>query len=124
MLSGFSGHLVSESFLEQELTSARADAATPDAAQVRQRLMRWHRSFGWLGPASTVRAVLESAAAPLADVLGFDGPTSIEFIDPVLIATLRSGSDAVLLLVAPWAARLDRFWRTATTQAIRRAARW
>src|SRR3989442_7419374 len=99
MLPGFSGHLVSESFLEQELTSTRVEPATDDARFARQRLTRWHRSFGWLGPASTVRALLESAAAPLVDVLGFAGPTAIEFIDPVLIATLRSGSDPVLLLV-------------------------
>ena len=124
MLPGFSGYLVSESFLEEELTSTGRQLATADAASVRQRFTDWHRSFGWLGPASTVRALFEGAAAPLAGLLGFAGPWAIETVDPVLIATLQSGSDPVLLVVAPWAARLDGFWRIATSHAIRRAARW
>src|SRR5205085_494243 len=82
----------------------------------------WRRSFDGLGPASTIRARLDSAAAPLAGLLGFGGPTAIETIDLALVATLRAEPDAVLLPVAPWAARPDGCCRSATTAAIRRLA--
>ena len=81
MLPGLSGHLVSEFFLERELSAAgsilpaafgrpRDPSRGGDSDAVRTRLARWRRSCDWLGPATSVHAMLEAAAAPLVEVAG------------------------------------------------------
>ena len=92
--------------------------------RVRTRLARWRRSCDWLGPATSVHALLEAAAAPLVEVLAFERPAAIERLDTILIATIRAGGHPVVLLVAPWGDRLDPHWRVAVTQAMRRTASW
>jgi hypothetical protein len=135
MLPGLSGHLVSEFFLERELSStgsvlptaagALRDPRHPgDPDTVRRRLARWRRSCDWLGPATSVQALFDAAAAPLVEVLAFERPAAIERLDTLLIATIRAGGHPVLLVVAPWADRLDPHWRVAVTQAMRRSASW
>src|SRR5882672_3730779 len=78
MLPGFSGHLVSEAYLEVE---GRADAAAVDRSleQIRRDLLkRWTRSAD-LGPASAPRALLQSRAEPLVLVVAPWG----ERLDPL-----------------------------------------
>jgi hypothetical protein len=130
MLPGFGGHLVSEFFIESRL-AAGAGAGERDefdavrAEAVRRQLARWRRGSRSLGPASSVRALLESGAAPLVDALGFDPPAFINQIEPSLaVASLRAGPHIVVLVVAPWGERLDRLWRPAVTHAIHRGASW
>jgi hypothetical protein len=135
MLPGLHGHLVSEFFLERELAAAGSvlptayggprdpgHPAQADAARV--RLARWRRSCDWLGPATSVHALFDTAAAPLVEVLAFERPAAIERLDSLLIATIRAGGHPVLLMVAPWGDRLDPHWRAAVTQAMRRSASW
>src|SRR5215210_4157464 len=133
MLPGLCGHLVSGFFLERELSAASTLAvALPGLREpwrrvdtdVRARLARWRRSCRWLGPATSVDALLEAAAAPLAEVLGFQRPEAIERLDTIRIATIRAGGHPVVLLVAPWGDRLDPHWRVAVTQAMGRTASW
>ena len=132
MLAGLDGHLVSTAFLEsQRLTSS--EASVVDGAVVELRAWRAGRSFG---PASSVRTIFEAGAAPLVTALGFDPPSDLEQVDSAVAATLRragrsprqsaEGATAglVALLVAPWGTRLDSLWRTAVTEALRRAADW
>jgi hypothetical protein len=77
-----------------------------------------------LGPASSVQALFEAAAAPLVEALAFERPAAIERLDSILVATIRAGRHPVLLMVAPWGDRLDPLWRVAVTQAMRRSASW
>jgi hypothetical protein len=135
MLPGLSGHLVSEFFLERELSAPGSllptssgwprDPRHPgDTDAVRRRLARWRRSCDWLGPATSVHTLFEAAAAPLVEVLAFERPAAIERLDAILIATIRAGGQPVLLMVTPWGDRLDPLWRVAVTQAMRRSASW
>jgi hypothetical protein len=122
MLPGLSGHLVSESFLEGELSKAARPGSGADAG--RRDLVRWWRSCGWLGPASGVRTLFEAAAVPLVETLGFERPTAVEPLDSLLIGTIRGDTQPIALLVTGWGERLDALWRIAVTQAMRRSATW
>ncbi len=120
MLPEIDGHLLSVAFIEQELS---AIILSEEAAHTRRTLSRWRTSCAMLGPASTPRAMLQSAG-PLFAALGFQPPERIESIEPAIAATLRSGDRRVALLVAPWGHSRDPLWRTAVTHAARRAAPW
>jgi hypothetical protein len=137
MLPGVSGHLISESFLESQLIESgmahTGDVNQAEAKRLRRRLTAWRRRSRWLGPASSVGAMLEIAVAPLVEMLGFGLPANIA--DPIgnvignigappLGGCMRSGSQPIALVVVPWGERLDPFWRTAVTLAMRHAARW
>jgi hypothetical protein len=121
MLPGFSGHLLSGAFVERHLP---ANVASADAERLRRELVAWRTRCAMLGPASTPRTILQSAAAPLCAALGFDTPAAVEPAHPAVAATLRAGGRAVALLVAPWGEPLDPLWRLAVTQAARRSAHW
>ena len=54
----------------------------------------WRQACGSLGPASSVRAVLEVGAAPLLVILGFDEPHRIEHMPaPMILAGARRGAE-------------------------------
>ena len=131
MLTGLDGHLVSTAFLEAQLRASNEPAAHE---RIARGLREW-RSAHAFGPASSVRTIFDAGAAPLADALGFDPPSSVVPLDGAIAATLRSQSlsrpsgeaataATVALLVTPWGTRLDSLWRAAVGEAMRRAAAW
>src|SRR5712692_4338295 len=120
MLPGLDGHLVSCVFIEGQLPPI--DSA--DVERARRDLIAWRTRCAMLGPASTPRGLLQTAAAPFFAALGFEAPGQVEAADSVLAATLRSGGHNVALLVTPWGEALDPLWRLAVTQAARRSAAW
>jgi len=130
MLPGFSGHLISEIFLEGYLTTSGGSTAADAVA--RRRLIEWRRRCQSLGPASSVRAILGIGAEGLARVLGFSAPAHIEALNHAVVATLfvpstplwAVPSRPVALVVAGWGERLDPLWRLAVVQARRRGAAW
>jgi hypothetical protein len=121
MLPGVDGLLLSGTIVERHLPPATGTLAVERA---RRDLIAWREGCGALGPASSVRALLQHGAAPLTAALGFDPPTAIDAVDPGLAATLRAGGRSVALLIVPWGETLDPLWRLAVTQALRRAAVW
>jgi len=140
MVPGLGGHLLSEVFLETQLSTPGAFDGDRDD-RVRSRLASLRRQCTSLGPASSLRALLEIAAAPMVELVGFEPPTDIAVVDGVLAATIftapgphprrselkaarRADSHNVALLVAAWGERLDPLWRVAVTQAMRRFASW
>jgi hypothetical protein len=108
MLPGFSGHLLSGAFVERHVA---AIAASSDAERVRRELVSWRAGCTAIGPASTPRSILQSAAAPFCAALGFDPPAAVEPADATLAATIRADGRAVALLVVPWGEALDPLWR-------------
>jgi len=118
MLPGIDGHLVSGVFIEGQLPPI--DPA--DVERARGDLIAWRTRCAMLGPASTPRALLQTAAAPFFAALGFEPPGQVEAADSALAATLRAGGHNVALLVTPWGEALDPLWRLAVTQAGRRSA--
>lgn len=121
MLPGVDGHLLSNTLVERRVASSIDTLA---AERVRRQLVAWREGCRALGPASSLRALLQHGAAPLTAALGFDPPTAIDSADPALAATLLAGGRTVALLVAPWGEPLDPLWRVAVTQALQRASDW
>src|SRR5580765_2624765 len=110
MLAGFSGHLISEQFLEQRLN---AQARDKPSLRIRLELRRWRQSQQLLGPASSVRTMLEAGAVPLARVLGFNVVANIGLDETLASATLHVDGSTIVLVVARWGERLDPLWRHA-----------
>src|SRR2546425_1372327 len=84
MVPGLGGHLVSEVFLETLLSISDAS----DGDRTRGQLAYLRRQCASLGPASSPRALLETAAAPMLDLIGFEPPTDIATVDQVVAATI------------------------------------
>jgi hypothetical protein len=124
MLSGFGGHLVSESYLERCIEQ-RAPA---DVDRRRRELAAWRARCHTLGPASALRSMLEIGAEPMLAALGHDRPSDVLARPDALISSLPrcpgSGEAPYVLVVAAWGARLDSLWRLAVVEARRRGAGW
>jgi hypothetical protein len=120
MKTGIDGHLLSTTFIDQQLTSA-VDALAVSRAH--RSLVAWRTACATLGPASTPRAILQSAA-PLFAALGFDAAEQLAPVESAIGATLRSGGSTVALLVSPWADARESLWRLAVAHAGRRSASW
>ena len=88
MLHGFAGHLISETFLETLLTGAVRSEADEQAYR---KLIAWRKASWGLGPASSLRAMLNAGAEPLAAALGFGFPTTVVQSERVLAASLHDG---------------------------------
>jgi hypothetical protein len=123
MLPGIDGHLLARAFIQQHLSANGVSTGSEDLVQARRRLAGWRVGCATLGPASSPRTILQSAA-PLFATLGFEPAERIEPADPGIAATLRSRDRAVALLVSPWGDRHESLWRPAVTQAARRSASW
>jgi hypothetical protein len=124
MFPGFSGHLVSEHFLETSLTLHTPEAVAIEGMSTRAGLGRWRRSCASLGPASSLYMLLEAGASPLLSVLGFGSASALEPTPSGLVGTLVAGTRPVLLVVAPWGSGLDAIWRLAVVHALQRNAVW
>src|SRR5712671_2312194 len=98
MLAGFGGHLISEHFLEQRLTER---IAAQPAAAIRSAFRRWRERQHLLGPASSMRTMLDAGATPLFRVLGFNAPSEARFSADFASATLHTGDRTAVLVVAP-----------------------
>jgi hypothetical protein len=121
MLHGLSGHLLSETFLEALVTGA---PLSESGQRAYRDLIAWRKHTWGLGPASSLRAMLNAGAEPLAAALGFEPPASVATGEGAIVATLRDESRAVALLVTSWGRPLDALWREAVTEAIQRFAPW
>jgi len=121
MIPGFSGHLISEQFLEQVIARLPSHSQRLDV-DARFRECRERQRF--LGPASSVRTVLESSALPIAGELGFPVVADVNLQELAATATLRADRTVVALIVTRWGERLDAWWRPAVVDARRRGASW
>jgi hypothetical protein len=106
------GHLLSSSFLTGRLGSYFRDAVStlPKAAQ--------------LGPASSLRALLDGGVGPLIASAGLGAAFDITADTQRLVATAGVGNERLLLLVAAWGTPHNSHWRAAVEHAVRRSCRW
>ncbi|HEX4348048.1 MAG TPA: N-6 DNA methylase [Vicinamibacterales bacterium] len=118
MLPGFSGRLISESFLEERLSLVRGESAL--AAHLRA----WRSGCLQLGPAASMRSMLEVGALPLAQALGFVTTSSSSLLKCGLASSLRTNDTVLALLTAPWGEPLDAMWRPGIEHAARTNAGW
>src|SRR3989304_4905399 len=105
MLPGFSGHLISESFLERCLSEEPRQGNGANLLRYRLTVCRGRSQS--LGPASSLRALLEEGAAPFVRELGCGHPADVEALKDARVATMSSECGPVALVVAPWGLRLE-----------------
>lgn len=126
MLAGLSGTLVSSYFAERILPrtfGGRLGEPSADAAE--RSFARWWRHEGsGLGPASSVRAIWDRAAAPVVELLGFSVPSPSGDGPDIRYALLDPGAVRVALVAAPSTSPLDALWRDAIRRGIRLDASW
>ena len=111
MIAGLGGQLVAHAYLEQQVLPGLDPAAT---AAFERHAVRWWRSVSRsVGPAASARQVLDVAAAPLLDSLGY----AVSMVRPVghlLAGVCHGGGPLPALIVAlPWAAPPEGAWREA-----------
>jgi hypothetical protein len=120
-LPGFGGQLVAESFAAT-IADAAADRLSP------QRIQDWsslHSTIArTLGPASSVRTILETAAMPLLSALGFAHVDRVEANGQALVGTAHAADGTAVIVVVSWNERLDGYWRCGVTESMRRCASW
>ena len=122
MIPGFSGRLISSSFAADVLPQvcgiheppAHAVRACARANAVREAV---------LGPASSVRAIADVAAAPLFGLLGYRVAVRRD-VGQRCELMLTAGDNSVPAIVAPWTTGLDAVWRDAVRSGIACDARW
>jgi len=127
MLTGLSGSLVTRYFAERLLPlqfAGRLGETTLVTAE--STFVRWWQTHAsQLGPASSSRSIWDLAAAPLAELLGFDTPAA----QPVADSGIRSASlmpvdRGVALIAATGDVSLDNLWRDVARRGIALDARW
>jgi hypothetical protein len=121
MLPGFSGHLLSEQYLEDRLDCDSRDLADRRRS-ARQALAAWRRTTAALGPASSVRGVFDVGAEPFLAALGFGHARNVEAADGTVVATICTEGGPVVLIVAGWGQRFEPLWRLSMKEAARRSA--
>jgi hypothetical protein len=110
---GLTGQLLSVSFLDTKLSPCDA-----------RRFAELRRRTSSLGPASSLRAVLDAAAVPLLETAGLSKTRDVETTGEIVVATVGTSVPPVVLVVAPWGDPLHRYWRDGIEHATRRQARW
>lgn len=126
MLPGVSGRLISEDFAERLLCARfEGELGEGDRRRGAARLQQWWRSVErCCGPASSVRQLVESAARPLAGLLGFE-VTRVDAAAPELWSlALAHGGAVIPLIVVGWSAASDAMWRRAVRSSLLYQASW
>jgi hypothetical protein len=118
MIQGVRGRLVTASFARAVLPTLPGAGAVP--SRVSRELEAWYaRVDASLGPASSVRAICETALTPLLRLLGFTVTPDVNGD----AAWLRTSANVTGLCVA-WGEPLSRAWRAVVRNAIRDDVRW
>lgn len=126
MLPGLSGSLVSHYFAErilaEEFTGRLGEASLASAEKSFSRW--WHHHALQLGPASSIRAIWNTAAVPLVELLGFEAGHPIDGMADTRHAVLLFPGTRVALLAATWSVSLDTLWREAARRGVGLDAAW
>ena len=119
MIGGFGGGLISHAYVEERLLpNVDRSVVTP----FERRLVRWWGQVARsLGPASGTRAILDSAAIPLIQLLGYQRPLATPF-DRGVLADLPSENG--LLIVVPWSVPTASVWREALRRGLAADRSW
>src|SRR5439155_27227662 len=118
-LPGVAGHLLSTTFLAGQMTGE-----PPLEERMRRDLQHWRAGCAALGPATPPRGLLQAAAAPLCELLGFDRPAAVDLVAGAAAASIHRGDAVAALIVTPWGEPFDPRWRLAVSQAVQRGASW
>ncbi|OFW46391.1 MAG: hypothetical protein A3J29_18000 [Acidobacteria bacterium RIFCSPLOWO2_12_FULL_67_14b] len=123
MVPGLRGRLVSHAYVEQQLLPALARSG-PDAvhtAAARRLGQWWRRVNRALGPASSARAILDVAVAPMLAILGYGTP-ALSSHEWGLDGSI--GPSGTALVVLPWSRSPDSAWTSVLRAGLASSARW
>jgi hypothetical protein len=119
VIAGFGGGLISHTYVEERVLPS-IDRA--QLAIFERRLVKWwHQVSRSLGPASSTRAILDVATAPLLGLLEHDRVFAAPF-GAGLCAPLPSAN--AVLAVIPWAEPTASIWRRALGLGLTTPATW
>src|SRR5262245_27572480 len=127
MLPGVGGSLVGSAFLEDVLL---AEFESGFAASIRSgptvaELHRWwRRTEPRLGPASGARAVLDVAAIPLFNLLGYDINRLEPYRDGFVGTLSRDGALLAVIRTTLWGADAEAAWREVVRAGRVAEVRW
>jgi hypothetical protein len=123
MAAGVRGRLVSAAFADTVLPSLPGAEAPPPLAI--RHLDAWaDRRDASLGPASSTRAIADTAVIPLLKILGYVIERRIDEPARVILDALTPSRAIVPVVVVPWNESLERAWRGVVLEGIRTDARW
>jgi hypothetical protein len=123
MLAGISGRLITTSFVREQFWECGGSGPVP--ADAGRALASWsERLESALGPASSVRAIAETAVVPFVRLLGYAVEARQEGGDSCAIDLSHAGRVTAGVIVGPWRTSLDTLWRPAIRAAIARNRRW
>lgn len=126
-LPGVTGTLVSGVFAERRLTEMFAGQL---GESTRQRACHavgsWWRRYGCrLGPASSLRTLAGSGAAPLLEALGFRLCEAQDQERERMLPAMAQGSGATLpVAIFPWGEPMDRSWTDLARLAVHAGTEW
>ncbi len=121
MLPGIAGRLIAEAGLEQRLGTRPVEAAVLEA---HRSFRHWRLRGAQLGPASSLRAMSEVGAGPLALVLGYVPSAYSTQAGSVAVLDLVTSTSRIPCLVCTWAARMDPLWRSGALAGLSHGSRW
>ena len=123
MIAGMRGRLISAAYAKA-VWHTLPGATSPSPTTVRA-LDAWSdRRESTLGPASSVRAIVDVAVVPLLKLLGFDVSGRLDEPGRTTLTAQGSSGAAVPVLIVPWDEPLDRAWRGLVLDGVRADARW
>ncbi len=123
MLPGITGSLIAATFLDRVL--AEEFLRRDDARAAVGRLHKWWRRVErTLGPASSVRAIADTAAIPLFEILGYRLLQLEPHGDGFVGALTRDGAADLAVRVGPWCSDPNAGWRDTVRAARPVRARW
>jgi hypothetical protein len=121
MIDGLSGHLLPGSFVATCLNASSTPSLDP---AFHRRIARLNSTVRQLGPASSLRAMVDVAVLPLLAILEIDLIDAVSFRIDHALCRCRAANTLVLVMVAHWGARLDPLWRVAAAEATAAGATW
>ena len=126
VIPAIEGGLLTQDFLEAGLASIFTEATSPCPSGLARTYDRLRSTAGAeLGPASPARAVADIAVRPLMEWLGWAvSRAGARTADDWWAALTSPSSDAVGLLVSPWASSLSTRARAAAAAALAHGLRW
>jgi hypothetical protein len=117
MVAGVRGHLISIDLLAERVRAQTRDVDT------RRRLIEWRARCASLGPAASLRAMIDVGVEPFVRILGFSGLADIRYEEHQASAALV-GRQPIALLVTPWGDSLEPMWRPAVVASRSLGAEW
>ena len=119
MIAGFGGELISHAYVEQHVLPA-IDRGPLDAFE--RAVTRWSRHVSrTLGPASSARAIHDTAVVPLLHLLDHARPVSQP--DACGMRATLAQSDAIVLSI-PWNSAPRAAWRDAVRHGMATQSSW